>query len=284
MNKTKSKDGIEERKAMIKEAIELKKGEWPLEREFHKYYNYEDYEIGLFIPGKEAVNFVINKSCTKEDREAGRYICDYIWPNDTYVNKYIVEGKTAYKVKKTPGLQDKINLEDCAPIIKQKGKRISGPHVPESFKEIIFKICESPTTSEQAKEIGRLLWSMAYLEDHIEYKESYRYQPTINKEMKNTINCGELDVPLIVILYFLELIALNEDIKYHSGSFESKTRIPWKKPPTGRTNNLLTLIKVIGIQMFDNYRKDVQEAILTEYLKKLAKGITPKDYNKYFKV
>ncbi len=100
--------------------------------------------------------------------------------------------------------------------------------------------------------------------------------------MSIQIKSKNLEIPIIVYLYYLELIALNEDIKYHSGNHKKDSRVPWKNLKVGRINNLRTLIFVIGILKIDAYKKEKEEDILEDFLKKTVHGISDKEYTKYF--
>lgn len=274
------------RQSMIDEAIKLEKGSWPEYRKFHKYYEYEDYEIGLYIPGKEAPEFKILKS--KDKKNKSRLLGEYEWPNDEFINYdsknkvFPKKGQIVYKMKKTAREINKINREDCAPIVKFKGKRISGHEIPESFKNIIFEICESVST-EEARLITRELMKMSNLEHHFQIENFFRYQPKLDRELMNIqIKSKNLNIPIIVYFYYLELIALNEDIKYHSGNFEKDSRAPWEDLKVGRINNLRTLIFVIGILKIDTYKKEKEEDILEDFLKKTVHSISDEEYTKYF--
>ncbi len=77
---------------------------------------------------------------------------------------------------------------------------------------------------------------------------SFRY----NYKTDEKIYINDKEIPLIVLLYFLELIALNEDIKYFSGGYNpsqyKKITNPEDINDKGRENNLLTMIHIIAIK------------------------------------
>jgi len=260
---------------MVLEAISLLKGEWPNNRIFHEYYAFEDYKIGFFIPGKESSEFTLNIEAP--DKKSKRSYENYVHKDDSFINKNVnSKGWRGFKVIKTEGDLKNINRFDCGPIIKKKNLRISGTLIPESFNDLIIEICEENTKQEVVK-LVELLKRMVDLDDHyrLEENNSYRYNPIISSKTDN-INLKAGNFPLVVLLYYLELIALNEDIKYHAGGYQDRSG--WDKPKQGRDNNIKTIIHIIAIKL----EFISPDNIINQFLRSSVSAITEKNFKKFF--
>lgn len=114
--------------------------------------------------------------------------------------------------------------------------------------EAIFKEFVRLHESEEALQIlGSLLFRNAFLLDHKKINNKWRYQPpyeAINK-IKN-ICSNFLGLPVEVFLYYLELIASNEDTKYYTLGYDLSKGF-------GRRNNLLTYANVINVILQKHY-------------------------------
>ncbi len=270
-----SNSHIEIRKSMVSEAISLTRGEWPNKRIFHEYYSFKDYKIGFFIPGKESTEFTLNKK--KPSIKSKRDYQNYEHADDTFINKEVnKKGWKGFKVMKTEGDIKKINQFDCGPLIKNGSERLSGPIIPESFNDLIIEICDNNTKGEVINLVG-LLKRMVNLDDHCKSKEKnyYRYSPSVLVKTHN-INLKRGSFPLVVLLYYLELIALNEDIKYHAGGYEN--RLGWDKPKQGRYNNIYTIIHIIAVKL----KLIPPDDIINKFLRSSVSPITKQNLKKFF--
>ena len=89
--------------------------------------------------------------------------------------------------------------------------------------------------------IGHLLILNAFMMNHEEEsKEKWRYKPNMKivDYLDNKLG-NFFEIPILVFLYYLELIALNEDVKY-SESHDVYTGY-------GRRNNILTYVHLISV-------------------------------------
>lgn len=86
-----------------------------------------------------------------------------------------------------------------------------------------------------------LLFRNSYLQDHKLIEGRYIYSPSpIVVELIESYISSIYDISLMAFLHYLEAIARNEDTKYHTLGHDIDKG-------TGRTNNLLTCVNIIGV-------------------------------------
>ena len=114
--------------------------------------------------------------------------------------------------------------------------------------EAIFKEFVRIHESEHAlKIIGGLLYRNAFVLDHKLVDGSWRYSPPMEAIIEVERSCSRfLGLPVIVFLNYLELIACNEDTKYHTLGYDINKGF-------GRRNNLLTYAHVIHVILQKHY-------------------------------
>ena len=107
---------------------------------------------------------------------------------------------------------------------------------PDSFINI-FEYLTNIKDDDALELLGALIYRNTHLLDHkIDEKKMFSYKPY--KEIIEEIEISnQNELPIIIFLYFIELISLNEDIKYFY----------WKKIgfQSGRINNLSTYCNFI---------------------------------------
>lgn len=111
-----------------------------------------------------------------------------------------------------------------------------------SFEEIFRQFVLLVPYPAALELLGYLIIRNAYALDHVKQKNgTYRYTPNqaIIEELKLRLP-AEFPEPIEVFLAYLELIALNEDVKYTTLGYDISNG-------TGRENNLLTYANVIHI-------------------------------------
>jgi hypothetical protein len=147
------------------------------------------------------------------------------------------------KIKYESGLKSN-NPNDMTPRIFLNGNLIS---YDGSF-EAIFKEFVRLHKSEEALQIlGGLLYRNAFLLDHIKINDTWRYQPPQDAINKIKETCDNfLGLPVEVFLFYLELIASNEDTKYQTLGYNIGKGY-------GRRNNLLTYSNVINVILQKHY-------------------------------
>lgn len=134
-----------------------------------------------------------------------------------------------------------------------------------SFEEIFKTFILLVPNYESLELLGCLIVRNAMVLDHVQDKfGNWRYSPPsdVLAEIKKglPLSFGE---PLEVFLYYIELIALNEDTKYKTLGYDISTGI-------GRYNNLLTYAHVINIIL---HRKSSSESEFLVQLMKFAGGL-----------
>jgi hypothetical protein len=113
-----------------------------------------------------------------------------------------------------------------------------------SFIEIFDEMQKLNDADPIAVEIvGCLLYRSAYMIDHVEVKPGiWRYQPApeVIQALQRRLPVAE-GVPIEAFLHFLDALAWNEDVKYHTLGYDVVRK------GTGRKNNLLTCANLIGV-------------------------------------
>lgn len=132
------------------------------------------------------------------------------------------------------------NPNDMRPEILLKGTKFG---TNATFRDVFYEIQLLHDKSKPGLEIlGYLLGRSAYMADHTEVKPGvWRYNPPagIIEELRNKID-NIYGVPPLVFLHYLNALALNEDVKYHTLGYDITK-------DTGRRNNLLTCVHLVGV-------------------------------------
>ena len=188
---------------MIKEVISLKKGPSTDSKLYTNMYKYQLYTLKMGRPGKE-------------------------------INSVNIKYKDGYKSNNPNDSTPSIFLNNN--IVLNSDENILLYSFTDIFK-IFLKFVNDDNTLNF---LGVALIRMALVQDHhLNEEGKYRYiipQKIIN-EIKKPVE-KKLDLPLEVFLFTLELIALNEDVKYTTTGHTIKGG-------TGRYNNLMTYVHLI---------------------------------------
>lgn len=132
------------------------------------------------------------------------------------------------------------NPNDMRPEIAIDGKVIEKNATFTDIFGELFKLHEA--SQEGIELMACLLARNAFMADHVEIKQGvWRYSPSQDAIAKLNKTIPLLyDVPIEVFLHYLDALALNEDTKYHTLGYDITK-------DTGRKNNLLTCVKLIGV-------------------------------------
>ena len=155
--------------------------------------------------------------------------------NDYYEIKVAKPGKETRK-------DDKKNIYDSKPLIFKNSNQLDND---ESF-QLVYKILQEIFVKDRRnlEAIGALFVRNAFLVDHGEIKPGIiRYKPPSKKTLP-ILYKKLFNIPLIVLIYYIELIALNEDVKYYYDPRGYNIANGY-----GRRNNLLTYSHVAGVVM-----------------------------------
>ncbi|MBI2195469.1 MAG: hypothetical protein HYU48_00275 [Candidatus Levybacteria bacterium] len=190
---------------MVKEAIGWPKGPSQTNRKTQKLYYIGNYYIGVEKPGKEAA--VDYKRCTD----------------------YLTKEKTN-------------NPNDMLPVIYfNNSKNEKNFNFMEIFQGIELLMHSDLIALEV---LGMVLFRIAFVLDHKKDNEgSYRLNvsPTVMDFLKKRIP-DVLGVSVEAFIYYLETLALNEDVKYFT-----LHNNPELKLDAGRVNTLSTLVNLIAV-------------------------------------
>jgi len=163
-----------------------------------------------------------------------------IWKDDEYIIALGKPGKEVYidtLRHKNGSLTN--NANDMKPTISVNGNEL---RTDGSFTAIFEAFQELGRSNETALELlACLLYRNAFLQDHKLQNDQYVYSPPalVVEQIESYIGTI-FGISPMAFLHYLEAIALNEDTKYHTlGHDISKG--------TGRTNNLLTCVNIIGV-------------------------------------
>lgn len=132
------------------------------------------------------------------------------------------------------------NPNDMRPEIVINGKLLEKNATFVDVFEELQKI--HLTSPEGIRLVACLLGRSAYMADHVEMSPGkWRYSPPTELLDRLKILIPEaFGVPIEVFLHYLDALALNEDVKYHTLGYDVTTG-------TGRRNNLLTCVNVIAV-------------------------------------
>ena len=188
---------------MTTEAIGWPKGENQEKRKITEIYKIGDFVIAVGKPGKEAA----------PDFKRKHYITGVITNNRNDMNPFVMEN----------------------------GKKVGNDLTFEAMFEQIEHLMHADMFGLEL--LGMLIFRMAFMLDHQkDAKGNWRYIPptqTILVLNKCLPKIG--DVSAEVFLYFLDVLALNEDVKVHTMGHENA------KFDYGRINTLLTFSHLITV-------------------------------------
>lgn len=149
-----------------------------------------------------------------------------------------------------PGFK-RLNVNDMAPTVRMGGIKLL--NAPESFEHLwgTFESLAKAGDYDRLALCGVLLLRNAFLLDHVHTGEgTLRYAP--NKQAIEYLGIEPVESQLLppgVLTYFLELVALNEDVKYVTlQGGETATAVARVKR-TGRPNTLLTSLHAVLAMM-----------------------------------
>lgn len=135
------------------------------------------------------------------------------------------------------------NKNDMWPYIRQNG---SLKVESATFKDVFRDLQHAANKSRRALELlGCLFVRSASMLDHEEKSGKVIYVPPVEilEEIKKDVSTL-FGVPLEAFLQYTEMIALNEDVKYHT---RGEARGKPFGPGAGRKNNLLTCAHLIAV-------------------------------------
>jgi hypothetical protein len=140
------------------------------------------------------------------------------------------------------------NPHDMTPRIFKNGNLV---RYDGSFEEIFKQFVRIHASIEALQIFGALLYRNAFLLDHKRNEDGkWRYSPSQSAITKIKETCSTfLTLPIEVFLYYLEMIALNEDIKYQTLGYELKKGF-------GRKNNLLTYANLVNAILQKHYMSE----------------------------
>ncbi|KKQ97958.1 MAG: hypothetical protein UT24_C0042G0006 [Candidatus Woesebacteria bacterium GW2011_GWB1_39_12] len=188
---------------MLQEAISWPRGKNQDNRKITKLYKSGDFEVAVGKPGKEAA--------------------------PDFKRKHYITGETTN------------NPNDMNPSVFKAGKRIEDNLTFSDMFERIEHLMRADVFGLEI--LGMLIFRMAFVLDHQKSKEGgWRYVPPRNslaalKKRIPKIN----NVPTEVFLCFLDVLALNEDVKMHTLGHENAQQ------DYGRVNTLLTFVHLIAV-------------------------------------
>lgn len=187
----------------LKEAIGWPKGENQEQRKITNVYKSGDFLISIGKPGKEAA------------------------PN--FKRKHYITGRATN------------NQNDMNPFVTENSKKVGDDL---TFGALFEQIAELMRADMFGLEIlGMLIFRMAFMLDHKQNQQNqWRYIPP-----KNALNILRQRLPRVgsfpvdVFLYFLDVLALNEDVKMHTLGYENAQH------DYGRVNTLLTFAHLVAV-------------------------------------
>lgn len=191
------------RAEMLMEAISFPKGKNQEKRKITEIYKSGDFVVAVGKPGKEA--------------------------SPDFKRKHYITGKTTN------------NPNDMNPLIMKRGVKIGNDLTFEAMFEQIEHLMRADIFGLEI--LGMLIFRMAFMLDHKQNQNGkWRYEPPkecLNILKKRLPEVG--GVPVDVFLYFLDILALNEDVKMHTLGHENA------KHDYGRINTLLTFAHLIAV-------------------------------------
>jgi len=188
---------------MTKEAMEWPKGKNQEKRKVTEIYKTGNFVVAVGKPGKEAA--------------------------PDFKRKHYITGVTTN------------NKNDMNPFIMKENIKVGNDLTFSQLFEQIEHLMRADIFGLEI--LGMLIFRMAFMLDH-KQNENKQWRYNIPKESLLMLNkrlpkIG--DVPTDVFLYFLDILALNEDVKVHTLGHENA------KHDYGRINTLLTFTHLIAV-------------------------------------
>lgn len=183
------------------EAISWKGGKQE-EKSFYSLYKFQNFEVLLGKPGKEAA--LEYNRCRHKDGRMGS------------------------------------NINDMTPTLKENGEN----HANKFSFDDVFRMLISIKDKMVLEVLGAVLFRMSYM---LEYKVNEEGNIRL-KNSKEVIDFFEekqpliKNIPILVFLQMIEVISLNEDVKYHTLGYNDQF-----KNATGKRNNILTYVRLIAV-------------------------------------
>jgi hypothetical protein len=187
----------------LREAIGWPKGKNQKKRKITEIYKSGDFAVAVGKPGKEAA--------------------------PDFKRKHYITGVTTN------------NPNDMNPFIMKNGKKVGNDLTFEALFEQIEHLMRADVFGLEL--LGMLIFRMAFMLDHgRNQKNQWRYIPPKTSLVMLKQRIPEVGgVPVDVFLYFLDVLALNEDVKMHTLGHENAQH------DYGRVNTLLTFAHLIAV-------------------------------------
>ena len=191
------------RAEMLKEAIAFPKGKNQEKRKITEIYKSGDFVVAVGKPGKEA--------------------------SPDFKRKHYITGETTN------------NPNDMNPFIMENGVKVGNDLTFEALFEQIEHLMRADVFGLEL--FGMLIFRTAFMLDHKQNQEGkWRYIPpkeALSLLKKRLPEIG--GVPIDVFLYFLDVLALNEDVKMHTLGYKNAQH------DYGRVNTLLTFAHLVAV-------------------------------------
>lgn len=212
-------------------------------KHFHSVLQVNDADTSLQVTGPKQLARVREATAWSSGTQESLKF-QTIWNRGAYAVKLGKPGKEAasdyVKCKYSDGHRGN-NPNDMKPVIFMNDKPFESNLA--SFTQIFDEIQRLNDKDKSAVElVGCLLFRSAYMLDHVEEKPGiWRYEPSaeVLVELQSRLPVTD-GVPIEVFLHYLDAIAWNEDVKYHTLGYDITHG-------TGRKNNLLTCTNLIGV-------------------------------------
>lgn len=188
---------------MTMEAIGWPKGKSQEKRKITEIYKVNEFIVAVGKPGKEAAS--------------------------DFKRKHYITGVVTN------------NRNDMNPFVMENGKKVGEDLTFEAMFEQIEHLMHADMFGLEL--LGMLIFRMAFMLDHQKNTQgNWRYAPP-SQSMFVLNKCLPKvgDVPVETFLYFLDTLALNEDVKVHTMGHENA------KHDYGRINTLLTFAHLIAV-------------------------------------
>jgi len=212
------------------------------QRHLNPVYHIKGFSIGAARPGKEAALDYANinhyKHCTCPSCKSGNRVMGVNNPHDMF--PYIERNNVLMSVKRR-------SLKD--------GRVKVTPWTFEHLFSLIEEAYTSPEIQLALELLGSIMVRIAFMLDHEEDSEGFlslRLPKITTNEMTKrlpTLGLDEWAVPIEAVIYFLDILGYNEDIKVDVCGYRNLTReyVRGTKPQdNGRTNTLLTLSHMLA--------------------------------------
>ena len=117
----------------------------------------------------------------------------------------------------------------------------------QSFNGIFKAFVHHYKEESELRLVGALLYRMAFLLDHKRNNDGYwRYMPPLEIVEQVELKIPSmLGMPFRVFLFYLEMLACNEDVKYQTLGYDTSKEY-------GRRNNVLTYCSVVDVLLLRN--------------------------------